>query len=66
MLGKRAAARPPLERATVGELEPLVLEPGVAVCAGAVVYAGARIGRDAVVGDQAQVRERSRRWAPSR
>jgi acetyltransferase-like isoleucine patch superfamily enzyme len=46
-------------RATVGELQPLVMEAGSAVCAGAVVYAGARIERDAVVGDQAQVREHS-------
>jgi acetyltransferase-like isoleucine patch superfamily enzyme len=46
-------------RASVGALEPLVLEAGSAVCAGAVVYAGARIERDAVVGDQAQVREHS-------
>jgi acetyltransferase-like isoleucine patch superfamily enzyme len=46
-------------RASVGDLEPLVMEAGSAVCAGAVVYASARIERDAVVGDQAQVREHS-------
>jgi len=40
-------------------LEALVLEPGVAVCAGAVVYAGSRVGAGAILGDQAQVRERA-------
>ncbi len=46
-------------RATVGDLEPLVMEAGSAICAGAVVYAGARIEHAAVVGDQSQVREHS-------
>jgi acetyltransferase-like isoleucine patch superfamily enzyme len=38
---------------------PLVIEPGATICCGAVVYAGARIGRGVIVGDQAQVRERA-------
>jgi acetyltransferase-like isoleucine patch superfamily enzyme len=38
---------------------PLVLEDDVTVCCGAVLYAGARIGAGVIVGDQAQVRERS-------
>jgi acetyltransferase-like isoleucine patch superfamily enzyme len=42
-----------------GELEPLVIEGGASICTHAVVYAGARVGADAIVGDQAQVRERS-------
>jgi acetyltransferase-like isoleucine patch superfamily enzyme len=37
----------------------LVLEDGVTVCCGAVVYAGARIGERAILGDQCQVRERA-------
>jgi acetyltransferase-like isoleucine patch superfamily enzyme len=41
------------------ELGPLVLEPGVTVCAGAVLYAGARICAGAIIGDQSQVRERA-------
>lgn len=39
-------------------LGELVLESGVTVCAGAVVYAGSRIGTGAIIGDQSQVRER--------
>jgi acetyltransferase-like isoleucine patch superfamily enzyme len=46
-------------RAIAAEPEPLVLGPDVTVCAGAVVYAGARIAEWVIVGDQAQVRERS-------
>jgi acetyltransferase-like isoleucine patch superfamily enzyme len=41
------------------QLGPLVIEEGVTVCCGAVVYAGSRIGAGVIVGDQAQVRERS-------
>jgi acetyltransferase-like isoleucine patch superfamily enzyme len=37
----------------------LVIEGGVTICCGAVVYAGARIGAGVIVGDQAQVRERA-------
>jgi UDP-2-acetamido-3-amino-2,3-dideoxy-glucuronate N-acetyltransferase len=39
--------------------DPLVLGDAVTVCAGAVVYAGARVGARAILGDQAQVRERA-------
>jgi UDP-2-acetamido-3-amino-2,3-dideoxy-glucuronate N-acetyltransferase len=58
VLGKRALLG---QRSTAvnEDLEPLVVEPGAAVCAGAVVYAGVRIEQGAVIGDQAQVRERS-------
>ena len=42
------------------ELVPLVLESEVTVCCGAVVYAGAHIATRAIIGDQAQVRERAR------
>jgi acetyltransferase-like isoleucine patch superfamily enzyme len=38
---------------------PLQLGERVTVCAGAVLYAGTRIGDEAIVGDQAQVRERT-------
>lgn len=38
---------------------PAVLGDRVVVCAGAVVYAGARLGDGVVVGDGAQVRERA-------
>jgi acetyltransferase-like isoleucine patch superfamily enzyme len=37
----------------------LVIEAGVTVCCGAVVYAGARIGPGVIVGDQVQIRERA-------
>jgi acetyltransferase-like isoleucine patch superfamily enzyme len=59
VLGKRPRLRPgsSAEGSAPGEL---VLADGVTVCAGAVVYAGARIGERSIVGDQAQVRERSR------
>jgi UDP-3-O-[3-hydroxymyristoyl] glucosamine N-acyltransferase len=36
---------------------PLVLEPEVTVCCGAVLYAGAHIAARAIIGDQAQIRE---------
>lgn len=60
VLGKRPRLRPGSSAATGPELGPLVLEDGVTVCCGAVVYAGSRIGARAIIGDQAQVRERSR------
>ena len=47
------------------ELGELVIEDHVTVCAGAVVYAGAWLGRGVIVGDQAQVRERARVGAGS-
>jgi len=40
-------------------LPPLVLDEGVTVGCGAVVFAGARLGPGVIVGDQAYVRERS-------
>lgn len=43
----------------------LVVEAGVTVCCGAVVYAGARIGERAIIGDQSQVREGARVGARS-
>ena len=38
---------------------PLELGPGAVVCAHAVVFAGARIGAGAILGDQSYVRERA-------
>jgi acetyltransferase-like isoleucine patch superfamily enzyme len=40
------------------ELPPLVVGDGTQILAGAVVFAGTRIGRSVIVGDQACVRER--------
>ena len=40
------------------ELPPLVVGDGCAILAGAVVFAGTRLGRGVVLGDQACVRER--------
>jgi acetyltransferase-like isoleucine patch superfamily enzyme len=40
------------------ELEPLVVGDGTRILAGAIVFAGARLGRNCIVGDQACVRER--------
>jgi len=59
VLGKRPRLRAGSSAARGEELSPLVLEEGVTVCCGAVVYAGSRIGAGAIVGDQAQVRERA-------
>jgi acetyltransferase-like isoleucine patch superfamily enzyme len=60
VLGKRPRLRSGSSAAAAGaELGPLILEQGVTVCCGAVVYAGSRIGAGAIIGDQAQVRERS-------
>ena len=53
VLGKPPRLAPHSRAAGDAPLEPLVLEPGVSVCAGAVVFAGA------IVGDQAYVRERT-------
>src|SRR3954454_24800609 len=41
-------------------LEPLVIEQGAVICAQAIVFGGAHIGRDVIVGDQAVIRERAR------
>jgi acetyltransferase-like isoleucine patch superfamily enzyme len=43
-----------------GSLAPLVIEEGAAICAQAIVFAGAHVGAGAIVGDQAYVRERAR------
>lgn len=59
VLGKRPRLRPGSSAATGRPPGPLVLEDGVTVCCGAVVYAGSRIRTGAIIGDQAQVRERS-------
>jgi acetyltransferase-like isoleucine patch superfamily enzyme len=60
VVGKRPRLRPGSSAGAAGEeLGPLVLGAGVTVCAGAVVYAGSRIGERAIIGDQSQVRERA-------
>ncbi len=42
-----------------GELESLVIEPGVTICTHAIVFAGSTIGAGTIIGDQAFVRERT-------
>jgi acetyltransferase-like isoleucine patch superfamily enzyme len=42
-----------------GELDALVLEEGVVICAQAIVFAGSHIGARTIIGDQAYVRERA-------
>jgi acetyltransferase-like isoleucine patch superfamily enzyme len=59
VLGKRPRLRPGSSAHREGGPPELVIEDGVTVCCGAVVYAGARLGPGAIVGDQAQVRERA-------
>jgi UDP-3-O-[3-hydroxymyristoyl] glucosamine N-acyltransferase len=62
VLGKRPRLRRGSSAAAAARAdaaEPLVLGDEVTVCCGAVVYAGARLGRGTIVGDQAQVRERA-------
>ncbi|MDQ6750816.1 MAG: acetyltransferase [Actinomycetota bacterium] len=49
----------PSSTASRADPDPLVIEPGATICAGAVVLAGARIGGRAIVGDHAFVRERA-------
>jgi acetyltransferase-like isoleucine patch superfamily enzyme len=48
----------PSSTAKRDQLPPLVIGTGTRILAGAVVFAGTRLGRDVVVGDQACVRER--------
>jgi acetyltransferase-like isoleucine patch superfamily enzyme len=48
----------PRSTAARTELLPSVLADGVAILAGAIVFAGTRLGQGAIVGDQACVRER--------
>jgi len=58
VLGKRPrlAANSPSEAAALGQL---VLGAGVKVCTAAIVFAGARLEAEVIVGDQAYVRERA-------
>jgi UDP-2-acetamido-3-amino-2,3-dideoxy-glucuronate N-acetyltransferase len=51
VLGRRSTA-------TRGELAPLLVGDGCAILAGAVLFAGSRLGAGVIVGDQACVRER--------
>jgi acetyltransferase-like isoleucine patch superfamily enzyme len=41
------------------EMAGLVIGARVTICAGAILYAGARIEADSIIGDQSQVRERA-------
>lgn len=59
VLGKLPRVRSTSSAAAAGRLPPLVLDDGVTICCGAVVYAGAHVGVGAIVGDQTQVRERA-------
>lgn len=59
VLGKTPRLRSGSSAASDGELTPLILDEGVTVCCGAIVYAGARVGAGAILGDQCQVRERA-------
>jgi acetyltransferase-like isoleucine patch superfamily enzyme len=49
----------PRSSAAAGELEPLEIGDGCAILAGAIVFAGSRLGRGVIVGDQACIRERT-------
>jgi UDP-2-acetamido-3-amino-2,3-dideoxy-glucuronate N-acetyltransferase len=58
VLGKRPRLRPGSSAA--GETGGgLIVADGATICAGAVLYASARVGPGVIVGDQAQVRERA-------
>ncbi len=60
ILGKRPRLRAGSSAVSSGDQpEALVVEDEVTICCYAVVYAGARIGAGAIIGDQAQVRERA-------
>ncbi len=59
LLGKAPRLRPGSSAALDADPDALVLGDGVTVCCGAVLYAAARIGSRAIIGDQATVRERS-------
>jgi UDP-2-acetamido-3-amino-2,3-dideoxy-glucuronate N-acetyltransferase len=59
ILGKRPRLAPTSSAAPVGD-RPLVIGDGAAICAQAVVFASAQIGRGSIIGDQAYVRERAR------
>jgi acetyltransferase-like isoleucine patch superfamily enzyme len=57
VVGKQPALSP-RSTASRGELPPLELGEGTVVSAGAIVFAGTKIGARVIVGDQACVRER--------
>ena len=59
ILGKPPTLSPRSAMAGAATPEPLVIGEGAAICAQAIVIAGARIGRGTIVGDQSFVRERS-------
>jgi acetyltransferase-like isoleucine patch superfamily enzyme len=59
VLGKRPRLRA-ASSAAGASIGSLVLEAGVTVCCGAIVYAGAHVASEAIIGDQAQVRENAR------
>lgn len=62
VLGKRPRLRASSSARAAGRgasHSPVILEPGATICCGAVVYAGARIGENAIIGDQSQIRERA-------
>jgi acetyltransferase-like isoleucine patch superfamily enzyme len=58
VVGKRPRLRAG-SRGAGDELPALTVADDVTICAGAVIYAGARIEAGVIVGDQAQVRERT-------
>ncbi|CAB4880382.1 unannotated protein [freshwater metagenome] len=58
ILGKGPALRPG-SAAAGAALAPLVIGAGARICAQAVVFAGATIGPDVIIGDQSYVRERA-------
>jgi UDP-2-acetamido-3-amino-2,3-dideoxy-glucuronate N-acetyltransferase len=64
VLGKRPRLRA-ASSAAGASIGSLVLESGVTVCCGAVVYAGAHVASEAIIGDQTQVRENARIGAQS-
>ncbi len=59
VLGKRPRLRPGSSAARAAGADPLVIEDGATICAGAILYAAARVGSRAIVGDQSQLRERA-------
>ncbi|MDQ6835404.1 MAG: N-acetyltransferase [Actinomycetota bacterium] len=58
VLGKRPRLRPGSSAAGSGD-RGLQVADRVTVCCGAILYAGARVATGAIIGDQAQVRERA-------
>ncbi|HWH05677.1 MAG TPA: DapH/DapD/GlmU-related protein [Gaiellaceae bacterium] len=58
IVGKQPTLSPRSTAARGEPLPPAELGPGTVVSAGAVVFAGARLGARVIVGDQALVRER--------